>query len=157
MAALALPQHARLRPVGGRLSAAAATTWPRMRLGCRLPALAQRPSALTLAACCVATRSSPRLLHTSAALSRSRAHRDKRKSKGKRPSYTTTETGLQYLDELVGNGETPKPGCKVTVHYTGSLPNGRVFDSSLQRGPFSFKIGAGQVIAGWDEGIMSMR
>ena len=155
MAALALLQHARLRPV--RLSAAAATTWPRMRLGCRLPALAQRPSALTLAACSVATRSSPRHLHTSAALSRSRSHRDKRKSKGKRPSYTTTETGLQYLDELVGNGETPKPGCKVTVHYTGSLPNGRVFDSSLQRGPFSFKIGAGQVIAGWDEGIMSMR
>ena len=56
-----------------------------------------------------------------------------------------------------GDGQTfPQPGQKVVVQYTGSLLNGRVFDSSRNRGPFSFVLGIGQVIRGWDEGLRKM-
>lgn len=70
----------------------------------------------------------------------------------------TTESGLKYIDEQVGEGATPEPGQTVTVHYTGVLENGQKFDSSRDRGrPFSFKIGVGQVIKGWDEGVGTMQ
>jgi len=69
----------------------------------------------------------------------------------------TTESGLKYVDYTVGDGASPKEGDMVTVHYTGSLTDGTKFDSSVDRGqPFQFKIGLGQVIKGWDEGVMSM-
>ena len=69
-----------------------------------------------------------------------------------------TGTGLKYKDMVVGDGESPKVGDKVVVHYTGTLENGTKFDSSVDRGkPFEFSIGVGQVIKGWDEGVMSMR
>jgi len=69
-----------------------------------------------------------------------------------------TETGLKYVDEVVGTGESPSPGRIVTVHYTGWLENGTKFDSSLDRGrPFEFPIGRGRVIRGWDEGVMTMK
>jgi peptidylprolyl isomerase len=69
-----------------------------------------------------------------------------------------TTSGLEYEDELVGTGDSPKTGQKVTVHYTGWLTNGKKFDSSSDRGqPFSFTIGRGQVIAGWDEGVAGMK
>jgi peptidylprolyl isomerase len=69
-----------------------------------------------------------------------------------------TPSGLQYVDTVVGKGESPKPGQMVTVHYTGTLENGTKFDSSVDRGqPFTFKIGVGQVIKGWDEGVMTMK
>lgn len=69
-----------------------------------------------------------------------------------------TETGLQYFDEVVGTGEMPLQGNSVRVHYTGTLENGIKFDSSIDRNqPFSFKLGVGQVIAGWDEGVATMR
>lgn len=71
--------------------------------------------------------------------------------------YITNESGLQYQDIVVGTGAQPKKGDTVTVHYTGTLTNGKVFDSSRDRGqPFQFRIGVGQVIKGWDEGVMSM-
>lgn len=72
---------------------------------------------------------------------------------------TTTESGLQYYDFVVGDGASPQRGQTVVVHYTGWLQeNGAKFDSSLDRGqPFAFTIGMGQVIAGWDEGVMSMQ
>lgn len=71
---------------------------------------------------------------------------------------TTTPTGLQIMDERVGSGESPKPGKSVTVHYTGRLEDGTVFDSSVERNqPFTFQIGQGVVIKGWDEGVMSMK
>lgn len=70
----------------------------------------------------------------------------------------TTASGLQYTDEVVGNGPSPQAGQKVTVHYTGTFPDGRKFDSSRDRSdPFVFTIGRGQVIQGWDEGVLSMK
>ena len=69
----------------------------------------------------------------------------------------TTPSGLKYTDITVGEGASPERGRKVTVHYTGTLTDGTQFDSSRSRGPFSFTIGVGQVIKGWDEGVMSMK
>ncbi|HEY9738536.1 MAG TPA: FKBP-type peptidyl-prolyl cis-trans isomerase [Trichocoleus sp.] len=73
-------------------------------------------------------------------------------------NLATTESGLQYVDIVEGTGAMPQPGQRVTVHYTGTLENGTKFDSSRDRGrPFSFNIGVGQVIKGWDEGVGTMR
>jgi len=70
----------------------------------------------------------------------------------------TTASGLQYVDEAVGEGASPQAGQKVTVHYTGTFPDGRKFDSSRDRStPFVFTIGQGQVIRAWDEGVMTMK
>lgn len=72
--------------------------------------------------------------------------------------YTTTKSGLKYYDLKEGSGDSPKKGQMATVHYTGWLEDGKMFDSSLTRGqPFSFPVGAGQVIPGWDEGVASMK
>ena len=70
----------------------------------------------------------------------------------------TTASGLKYLDQVVGKGASPVAGKQVTVHYTGTLENGKKFDSSMDRKqPFKFTIGVGQVIQGWDEGVMTMK
>ncbi|HEX5731751.1 MAG TPA: FKBP-type peptidyl-prolyl cis-trans isomerase [Blastocatellia bacterium] len=70
----------------------------------------------------------------------------------------TTASGLKYSDLTVGTGETPEVGQQVTVHYTGTLEDGKKFDSSHERGePFTFVIGVGQVIRGWDEGVITMK
>ena len=71
-------------------------------------------------------------------------------------------SGLKYTDTTVGTGAEATKGKKVSVHYTGWLYNnatkGAKFDSSLDRGqPFSFGLGAGQVIRGWDEGVAGMK
>jgi len=75
---------------------------------------------------------------------------------------TRNASGLEYEILQEGSGATPSAGKMVTVHYTGWLNNngepGKKFDSSVDRGqPFTFKIGVGQVIHGWDEGVMSMK
>ncbi|MEM8673704.1 MAG: FKBP-type peptidyl-prolyl cis-trans isomerase [Cyanobacteria bacterium P01_G01_bin.67] len=71
---------------------------------------------------------------------------------------TTTESGLKYIVMEEGNGATPQTGENVTVHYTGTLEDGSKFDSSRDRNrPFSFKLGVGQVIKGWDEGVAEMK
>ena len=74
----------------------------------------------------------------------------------------TTPSGLRYTDEAVGTGAPAKAGQTVQVHYTGWLDQGgkkgAKFDSSRDRGqPFSFTLGQGQVIAGWDEGVAGMK
>ncbi|KJH72464.1 FKBP-type peptidyl-prolyl cis-trans isomerase [Aliterella atlantica] len=70
----------------------------------------------------------------------------------------TTDSGLKYIVVKEGTGATPKTGQTVTVHYTGTLEDGSKFDSSRDRGqPFSFKLGVGQVIKGWDEGLSTMK
>ncbi len=72
---------------------------------------------------------------------------------------TFTDTGLGIIDIEAGSGETPESGKLVVVHYTGWLSeDGAKFDSSLDRGtPFEFVLGLGQVIAGWDEGLATMK
>lgn len=70
----------------------------------------------------------------------------------------TTESGLQYVKLVEGDGAQPQQGQRVVVHYTGTLEDGTKFDSSRDRNrPFDFKIGVGQVIKGWDEGVGMMR
>ena len=64
---------------------------------------------------------------------------------------------LVIQDLVVGTGREAKKGDVVEVHYTGWLTDGKKFDSSVGRGPFSFDLGAGQVIAGWDRGVAGMK
>lgn len=69
----------------------------------------------------------------------------------------TTPSGLQYVDLVKGSGREAHVGETAVVHYTGWLENGTKFDSSVDRGdPFSFRLGAGRVIKGWDEGVVGM-
>jgi FKBP-type peptidyl-prolyl cis-trans isomerase FkpA len=71
---------------------------------------------------------------------------------------TTTSDGLKYWDIKVGTGPTAEKGQTVKVHYTGWLTNGKKFDSSVDRNePFSFRLGRGDVIKGWDEGVAGMK
>jgi peptidylprolyl isomerase len=74
----------------------------------------------------------------------------------------TTASGLQIIDTVEGTGATPKRGQTCVMHYTGWLYNngikGKKFDSSVDRNePFEFKVGIGQVIKGWDEGVSTMK
>ena len=69
-----------------------------------------------------------------------------------------TPSGLKYIVIEEGEGDKPAKGKKVKVHYTGKLEDGTVFDSSVKRGvPIEFTLGVGQVIKGWDEGIVDMK
>ncbi len=77
-------------------------------------------------------------------------------------TYITMPSGLRYEDHVVGTGDMPQKSQMVTVHYTGWLSDegakGKKFDSSRDRGqPFTFKLGVGQVIAGWDQGVATMQ
>jgi peptidylprolyl isomerase len=73
-------------------------------------------------------------------------------------NVVTMPSGLKYIELQEGDGATPQSGQTVTVHYTGTLEDGTKFDSSRDRNrPFSFRLGAGQVIRGWDEGLSTMK
>lgn len=70
----------------------------------------------------------------------------------------TTASGLRYTDIVEGTGPSPRPGQSAAVHYTGTLENGTQFDTSRDGDPpYAFSIGRGEVIKGWDEGIMTMK
>ena len=73
-------------------------------------------------------------------------------------SAKITDSGLKYEDITEGDGDIATAGQMVTVHYTGWLTDGNKFDSSKDRNdPFKFKLGAGNVIRGWDEGVAGMK
>ena len=77
---------------------------------------------------------------------------------GADPEPVKTFSGLQYVDLVMGDGREAHVGETAFVHYTGWLEDGTKFDSSVDRGePFSFRLGAGRVIKGWDEGVVGMR
>ena len=77
---------------------------------------------------------------------------------GADPEPVKTSSGLQYMDLVTGDGREAHVGETAIVHYTGWLEDGTKFDSSVDRGdPFSFRLGAGRVIKGWDEGVVGMR
>ncbi|KEF42891.1 MAG: peptidylprolyl isomerase [Cyanobium sp. CACIAM 14] len=73
------------------------------------------------------------------------------------PTERTTPSGLRITDLTVGDGPEASAGSTVVVNYRGTLTNGKEFDSSYGRGPFSFPLGAGRVIRGWDEGVAGMK
>ncbi len=72
-------------------------------------------------------------------------------------SKTGTVTALTVIDTVDGTGEAAKPGDTISVNYIGVLTNGTVFDASEGRGVFTFTLGAGQVIKGWDQGLVGMK
>jgi len=81
---------------------------------------------------------------------------------GKFGDTTVTESGLMYIDTKKGTGAAPQNGQTISVNYTGKLTNGKTFDSNVDPSfhhtePFSTKIGVGQVIPGWDEGMLTMK
>ena len=84
---------------------------------------------------------------------------DKKDDKKTEDKVVKTDSGLEYVDQKEGTGAAAKAGDSVSVHYTGWLKsNNKKFDSSLDRGePFKFKLGAGNVIKGWDEGVAGMK
>ena len=70
----------------------------------------------------------------------------------------TTDSGLKYIDGKIGKGDLPNKGDILVVHYTGTLEDGTVFDSSVNRNsPIEFPIGMGRVTKGWDEGLLNMK
>jgi FKBP-type peptidyl-prolyl cis-trans isomerase len=91
-------------------------------------------------------------------LSTSSIAADNKEMKNMPDQAVTTESGLKYVDVVIGTGRQPEVGDTASVHYTGWLADGKKFDSSVDRKePFSFRVGAGQVIKGWDEGVMGMK
>ena len=77
---------------------------------------------------------------------------------GRAGAEVTTPSGLKYTDLVVGTGPSPRAGQTAVVHYTGTLTDGTKFDSSRDKGqPYSFPLGRGSVIKGWDEGVATMK
>ncbi|EFP83175.1 peptidylprolyl isomerase [Puccinia graminis f. sp. tritici CRL 75-36-700-3] len=79
------------------------------------------------------------------------------KEAAKTPSTVTLPSGLKIIDTKVGQGADAKAGQSVSMRYIGKLNNGKVFDSNTKGKPFNFKLGRGEVIKGWDEGIKGMK
>jgi peptidylprolyl isomerase len=78
---------------------------------------------------------------------------------GSQGQEITLPDGLKYVELVEGTGASPQRGQTVSVHYTGKLQNGNIFDSTDKHGgtPYEFPIGMGRVIKGWDEGLMTMK
>ena len=111
-----------------------------------LPIISAALAALSIAACTKNSTSQPSDTTTAASTS------------GATTSGASMPAGLKIEDTKVGTGAEAVAGKTVTVHYTGTLTDGKKFDSSLDRGqPFKFTLGAGQVIQGWDKGFAGMK
>jgi len=82
---------------------------------------------------------------------------DAKQKQGDKGSLRELSNGLKIQDAIVGNGPQAKTGMKVSMRYIGKLPNGKVFDSNTKGKPFTFRLGAGEVIKGWDEGVAGMK
>ena len=82
---------------------------------------------------------------------------EKRLRREAAPKIMELKGGMRIVEHEQGSGKPARPGQRVTVHYTGKLTNGKQFDSSRGRGPFTFKLGAGEVIRGWDMGVKGMK
>jgi peptidylprolyl isomerase len=99
----------------------------------------------------------PVLTHTAQAAPKKNQAK-KAKAKAKTSKTRTLPGGLKVTDLRVGTGAVARAGRTVTVHYRGTLTNGTKFDASYDRGePFSFLLGGGQVIKGWDQGVAGMK
>lgn len=102
-----------------------------------------------------------RLLAAAAARDEEKRRLEEKKTadliKKKWPQAITTESGLKYIVLKDGAGGKPRKGVKITAHYTGSFIDGQTFDSSVERAPIQFIVGAGRVIPGWDEALLDMR
>ena len=89
------------------------------------------------------------------------ANADEKSEKKGESKMEKLPSGLQYEDVVVGTGATPKTGQTCVMHYTGWLweknAKGKMFDSSVGKRPYEFAIGAGRVIKGWDEGVITMK
>jgi peptidylprolyl isomerase len=102
------------------------------------------------------------LLVFSGCISKEEEKKESTQQEGIKMKREKTASGLEYEIIQEGSGNAPKKGQTITVHYTGWInengKKGKKFDSSVDRGmPFQFTIGIGQVIKGWDEGVMSMK
>ncbi|THB62492.1 MAG: peptidylprolyl isomerase, partial [Spirochaetaceae bacterium] len=73
------------------------------------------------------------------------------------PNLQDGEKGLRYVIEVAGSGSKPEAGDTVSIHYTGSFPDGQVFDSSQGRGPLQFQVAGGQIIPGFDLSVQDMQ
>lgn len=121
-----------------------------LMLSTALPLAAQTPTAKRPTAAVTQRRTRP--------TRRRRRHRHTPVTPATSSLVKTLPSGLSYIITRLGEGRLPLPGEKVIVHYTGVMTSGVKFDSSLDRGqPFVFKLGAAQVIKGWDEGIGKLR
>ncbi len=85
------------------------------------------------------------------------ASADAKPAAGEPGKEVQTASGLRYTDTLVGSGKEAQSGMTAVMEYTGTLLDGTQFDTSKGKAPFEFKIGAGSVIKGWDEGIVGMK
>lgn len=97
------------------------------------------------------------LLGTSWSAARTAPQKMKKAPAKMAPKVITKPSGLKIQDLRVGKGKIAKSGQMVTVNYRGKLTSGTVFDQSYGKAPLSFPLGAGQVIQGWDEGVVGMR
>jgi len=82
---------------------------------------------------------------------------DVKQKQGDKGAMRELPNGLKIQDAKVGDGSQAKSGMKVKMRYVGKLQNGKIFDSNTKGKPFSFRLGAGEVIKGWDEGIAGMK
>lgn len=141
---------ARQKAIAGELNNSLPENPAAMTAVAKMPAPPSEPNSLL-----VADASSPQVPATIAG---NNMTENTEKSSTNTEKFVTTDSGLKYVELKESDGATPTTGQTVVVHYTGTLEDGTKFDSSRDRNsPFQFRIGVGQVIKGWDEGVGTMK